>query len=191
MIRNALFPSICLFAVPSVYWFSWVITCFSLTPCRCGSTTCAICTKPLAAHLHPNMPPCKPPPLEADLIALNAKSCPKCGTLAAMRDGCNCVMCSICHTQYCWLCGMDLSQGWVPDGKSKAEVSEHDLLFHSHFMSLEVFADYIELCPLGRIVFRLDRCSGMLSGDFATEQAYEAKNGFMFGIGHPEVARGT
>lgn len=161
------------------------------SPHRCGSMTCAICGKPLEAHIAPNTLQCQPPPVHPDLIALNARPCPGCMRLAAMREGSNCVSCNDCRTVFCWLCGMDLSAGWVCDNKSSSEIKEHTLLHHSHFWSLEVVAAFINDRPMDqRIVYR-PSCEGMMNGVEATDAAYELRNGKIFGTANPEVKRGT
>ncbi|KAF7233377.1 hypothetical protein EG68_11830 [Paragonimus skrjabini miyazakii] len=42
-------------------------------------------------------------------IKKNTKRCPKCDAKIEKNEGCNKMICTYCHTYFCWLCGKQLN----------------------------------------------------------------------------------
>lgn len=92
---------------------------------RCGSCGAEFCWLHGARHA-PGAAACaafvaeenRDPANAASLAALRAegKQCPNeaCGSWVTREGGCNSVICAVCQTTFCWLCGQQIAPGELP-----------------------------------------------------------------------------
>ena len=140
----------------------------------CDTAACTMCLEGIERHAAPGFS-CSAAAAArrqnrlqelAGHVSARYKACPSCLALLERVAGCNAVLCQVCATHFCWLCGAVCAReggGWTP---------QHcDSAVHAHFVAQprETYGDMPEAFFQAVDASANPRCKGKL---FATDADY-------------------